>query len=141
MNYFSDSETKVTDTGLPNHPDSQQQANIEYTRLQMNRIREIIGKPVNINSWFRSVEVNNSVGGSKTSSHLSGFAVDFWVKGMTNDQICDSVDSAGIKYDQLIDEFNGKKYWVHVSFDPRMRNQRLVARKENGKMKYIRYVK
>lgn len=136
MNYFTDAETTVTDTGLPNIPDAVQQANIEHTRQQMNRVRTVIGKPMNVNSWFRSVSVNRAVGGSKTSAHLSGYAVDFWVHGLTNEQICDMIDAAGIQYDQLIDEFNGSKYWVHISFDPRMRGQRLIARKVNGKMTY-----
>lgn len=136
MNYFTDAETTATDTGLPNIPDAVQQVNIEHTRQQMNRVRVAIGKPVNVNSWFRSAPVNSAVGGSKTSAHLSGYAVDFWVRGLTNEQICDMINAAEIQYDQLIDEFNGSKYWVHISFDPRMRGQRLIARKVNGKMTY-----
>jgi hypothetical protein len=136
MNYFTDAETTVTDTGLPNIPDAVQQVNIEHTRQQMNRVRVVIGRPMNVNSWFRSSVVNRAVGGSKTSAHLSGYAVDCWVHGLTNEQICDMIDAAGIQYDQLIDEFNGSRYWVHISFDPRMRGQRLIARKVNGKMTY-----
>lgn len=136
MNYFTDAETTVTDTGLPNTPDAVQQVNIEHTRQQMNRVRVTIGRPMNVNSWFRSSSVNRAVGGSKTSAHLSGYAVDFWVRGLTNEQICDMINAAEIQYDQLIDEFNGSKYWVHISFDPRMRGQQLIARKVNGKMTY-----
>lgn len=136
MNYFTDAETIVTNTGLANQPNALQQGNIERTRIQMNRVRKVIGRPVNVNSWFRSPSVNRAIGGSKTSAHLSGYAVDFWCKGLTNEQICNLIDAAGINYDQLIDEYNGVNYWVHISFDPRMRGQRLVARKVNGKMNY-----
>ena len=138
MNYFTDAETTVTDTGLSNQPNTIQQGNIERTRIQMNRVREVIGKPINVNSWFRSPRVNRAVGGSNTSAHLSGFAVDFWVHGLTNEQICDMINAADIHYDQLIDEFNGTRYWVHISFDPRMRGQRLIARKVNSKMNYTK---
>jgi hypothetical protein len=136
MNYFSDTETTITDTGLSNTPSDIQKNNINKARLEMNKIREVLGSPVNVNSWFRSEKVNNTVGGAKTSAHLSGYAIDFWVKGMTNKEICDAIDASGIKYDQLIDEYNGNKYWVHISFDPKMRQQRLIARKVDGKMRF-----
>lgn len=141
LNYFSDKETVVTNTGIDNTPDTNQKANIEYTKAKMNHVREIVGKPVNVNSWFRSKKVNSMVGGSSTSAHLSGYAVDFWVKGMTNQEICDLLDAEGIEYDQLIDEYDGNRYWIHLSFDPKMRRERLIARPVNGKMKYTRYIK
>jgi putative chitinase len=105
----------------------------------MNQIREALGKPINVNSWFRSAKVNAAVGGAKTSGHLTGFAIDCWVKGMTNEEFCDFIDDLGIEYDQMIDEFNGQSYWVHISFDPRARGQRLVARKRGSKMHYTEY--
>jgi Peptidase M15 len=137
LSYFTDAETVVTSTGIPNIPTPQQQYNISFARKKMDEVRRIIGKAVNVNSWFRSPEVNKAVGGSPTSGHLSGFCIDYWVKGLTNQQICDLIDAAGIVYDQLIDEFDGVHYWVHISFDPRNRKQRLIARKKaNGKMHY-----
>ena len=139
LSYFSDAETTVTRTGLPNHPNQQQIWNIAATRQKMDEVRRILGKAVNVNSWFRSPEVNRAVGGAATSAHLTGFAVDCWVKGMTNEEVGNALDKAGIKYDQFIDEFDGSKYWWHISFDPRMRGQRLVARKRNGKMHYKPY--
>ena len=135
MNYFSDKETTVTTSRTPNIPNEQQRANIEVARASMNRVREVVG-PCSINSWFRSAAVNREKGGSPTSGHMLGFCVDFWSKGKTNKEICDIIDKAGIKYDQLIDEYDGSKYWVHISFDPRMRGQRMTARKINGKMHY-----
>ena len=136
LSYFSDAETTVTNTGLPNIPNQQQLWKIATARQKMDEVRRVLGKAVNVNSWFRSPEVNKAVSGSLNSAHLSGFAIDFWVKGMTNKEVGDVLDKAGIKYDQLIDEFNGSTYWVHISFDPRMRGQRLVARKRGGKMHY-----
>lgn len=136
IGYFTDKETAVTTTGLANIPNTEQKANIDIARIKMNKVREVIDKPVNVTSWFRSKEVNAKVGGSSTSSHLTGYAIDFYVRGMTNREICDAIDAAGIKYDQLIDEFDGVRYWVHISFDPKMRNQKLIARKINGKMNY-----
>lgn len=136
MTYFTMQEILKTNTGLPNVPSRQQSENLLYTRDKMDKVREVIGRAVNVNSWFRSPEVNKATGGVPTSGHLTGYCVDFWVKGMTNQEICDLLDKAGIEYDQLIDEFNGSTYWVHISFDPRARGQRLKARKINGKMHY-----
>ncbi len=139
MNYFSDFETTKTNRGLENVPNEEQRANIEVARGKMNQIREALEKVINVNSWFRSEAVNTAVGGAKNSGHLTGFCVDCWVKGMTNEQLCDFIDDLGVEYDQLIDEFNGQTYWVHISFDPRNRGQRLVARKRAGKMHYTEY--
>lgn len=136
MNYFSDAETTVTNKNLQNIPNEEQRRNIEIAKVGMNKVREAIGLPCNVNSWFRSQEVNKAAGGSPASGHTLGFCIDFWVKGLTNKQICDLIDKAGIKYDQLIDEFNGSSYWVHISFDPRMRGHRMIARKIAGKMQY-----
>lgn len=139
LSYFTDAETVKTKSGLPNEPDQRQMWAIAAARQKMDEVRRVLGKPVNVNSWFRSPEVNQAAGGSPTSAHLSGYAIDFWVKGMTNEEICNAIDKAGIKYDQLIDEFRGNTYWVHISFDPKLRGQRLIARLRNGKMHYKPY--
>ena len=97
-------------------------------------LREALGRPIHINSGYRSPEVNKRVGGAVNpdgtpkSQHCFGFAVDITVKGITPKQICNKIDElvkAGkIKgYDQLIEEF-GSTGWCHVSFV--MNNNRMM---------------
>jgi hypothetical protein len=79
------------------------------------RVREIIGRPVIINSGFRCVKLNNAVGGSLTSQHLYAEAIDIRVNGKTSNEIFTILAASDLKYDQLILEKAGNAQWVHVS--------------------------
>ena len=82
-------------------------------------LREKIGKPIIITSGYRNSQVNELVGGAvdkngnPTSQHCKGQAADFIIKGMSVDSIIDFIKKSGIKYDQLINEYN---QWVHISY-------------------------
>ena len=65
-----------------------------------------------INSAYRSPEVNQAVGGVKTSQHCLGCAADIKVPGMTPDQVVRAIIASKLQYDQLIREFDA---WTHVS--------------------------
>lgn len=79
-------------------------------------IRNYIGKPMIINSGYRSVRLNGHplINGKNNSQHLTGQAADFTIKGMTPKQIIEKINASGIEYDQLICEHN---IWVHVSYN------------------------
>jgi putative chitinase len=126
--HFTLNEMTVTSTGLDNQPTPAHLANLKVSAAGMEKVRAALGKPILVNSAYRSAAVNRRVGGVPTSAHCQGYAVDFRVKGMTPLEICRALVAAGIKFDQLIEE-NGR--WVHLSFDPRMRGQVLTMR--NGK--------
>lgn len=79
------------------------------------RVREIIGKPIIINSGFRCVKLNNAVGGSLTSQHLYAEAIDIRVPGKTSSEVFRILSASDLKYDQLILEKSGNAQWVHVS--------------------------
>lgn len=79
------------------------------------RVREIIGKPLIINSGFRCVKLNNAVGGSLTSQHLYAEAIDIRVSGKTSSEVFQILAASDLKYDQLILEKAGNAQWVHVS--------------------------
>lgn len=96
-------------------------------------LRIAIGKPIHVNSGYRSPAVNKKVGGAVNldgtpkSQHCFGFAVDITVRGMTPKQICDKIDElvkqGKIKaYDQLIEEF-GATGWCHVSYVNNKKNR------------------
>ena len=75
--YFQPSEFRVTETGLPNYVEDDL-VNFHLTRLSytLNVLRGLIGRPIKILSGYRSIEVNEAVGGSKLSYHLFGRAAD-----------------------------------------------------------------
>lgn len=143
---FNASEFFVTDTGLNNDPPTMRDyldvmANIKHIALRfLQPLRDHFGLPVTITSGYRSPEVNKAVGGSKTSQHTKGEAVDFVVKGKTNEEIIDAIHHLGLPYDQLIDEQLNSK-WIHVSLKfVGNRKEHLTARKHpvTGKTVYAR---
>jgi len=107
-------------------------------------IREHFGKPILISSGYRSAELNKAIGGSLSSQHSSGEAIDIDMDGtdITNKQIFDYIKD-NLTFDQMIAEFpkQGNPDWVHVSFaaNRSQRKQILVAKKVNGKTTYIPY--
>ncbi|MCM1003594.1 MAG: D-Ala-D-Ala carboxypeptidase family metallohydrolase [Candidatus Gastranaerophilales bacterium] len=75
-------------------------------------IRNYIGKPMVINSGFRTPVLNNMVGGVANSQHIQGYAADFVIQGLTIDEIIQKIKASGVEYDQLIHEGS----WVHISY-------------------------
>jgi hypothetical protein len=109
-------------------------------------IREHFGKPIIISSGYRSAELNKAIGGSLSSQHSSGEAIDIDMDGtdITNKQIFDYIKD-NLNFDQMIWEFgtDTNPDWVHVSFaaNRSQRKQILVAKKVNGKTTYTPYSK
>ena len=89
------------------------------------------GRPVMVNSAFRSKQVNDAVGSKDTSQHRIGCAVDIRVPKLTPDEVVRIIIAAGLPYDQVIREFNA---WTHVSIpntpDAKPRNQALIIDKQ-----------
>ena len=85
----------------------------------LERIREIFGKPILINSGYRSPEHNAAVGGVKNSYHTKGMAADIRPDSLTDlkrlYEICDAVNhSGGVgKYKTFVhvDTRNGRARW------------------------------
>jgi hypothetical protein len=108
------------------------------------KIREHFGVPIHISSGYRSKELNKAVGGSATSQHCSGEAIDIDMdgsaNGVTNAQVFNFIKD-NIEFDQLIWEFGSDTNpdWVHVSYEStgKQRKQILKAVKSSGKTAYI----
>ena len=97
-------------------------------------LRSAIKKPIHINSGFRNVRINKGIGGSATSQHCKGEAVDIIVSGLTVEQVFQKIISLNLPFDQLIQEFDA---WVHVSHKSGTnRRQILRATKVKGKTIY-----
>lgn len=109
---------------IDNQPSDEELLNISIAALGMEEVRKLLKDlPITVTSWFRNPIVNAGIGGSKTSSHMKGFAVDFVCpKFGTPLEICIKLRDSGLKFDQLIEEGT----WVHISFDPKMRQQLLT---------------
>lgn len=119
--------------GLDNTPNADQIQNLNSLAGALERVRDIVGGPLHIHSAFRSLKVNAAVGGSKNSAHLDGLAADFTCPAFgTPKEICIEIAASGLAFDQLIHEGS----WVHLSVDPRYRQQVLTANFSNGKATY-----
>lgn len=133
--------------GLSNKPNIQHEANLKESVINLwQPARDILDKPMIINSGYRSPEVNRAVGGSKTSAHSIGFAIDFVSPSFGNtrmiaDKLSKEFKSKGIKFDQLILEFpDSMSSWIHLGYKNgrgQQRQQLLTAKKVNGRTQYL----
>lgn len=83
----------------------------------LDPLRAMIGRPIIITSGYRSRRINELVGGSKTSQHLTGKAADFHVRGFTPQQMNVVYQTIQMlfDFDQLI--FYPSKNIIHVSWN------------------------
>jgi hypothetical protein len=127
------SETAIR-MDINNQPNEQQLENMVTVARNMEKIRDVLGgKGIRVNSWLRLPEVNVAVGGSKVSSHMDGWAVDFTCASFGDPYaVCKAIEASGIKFDQMIHEFGR---WTHISFAPQMRQQALTIFKPDNKYK------
>lgn len=105
---------------IDNTPNEVKLLNLKYMAEQLEIIREKYGKPMYISSGYRSKELNRLVGGSKSSYHLLGLAVDIDNGSRElNRELFDIVLSNinELPIDELVNEYNFD--WVHVSFTPK----------------------
>ena len=104
-------------------------------------LREWVGGPIKINSFFRSPELNKAIGGSTTSQHCKGQAMDIddTFGKATNAEMYHWIKE-NLDFDQMIWEFGNddNPNWVHISYvsEEDNRNRCLKAYKENKKTKY-----
>jgi putative chitinase len=98
---------------LDNTPNETEQANIQRLAEFLEAVKTLLGgKPIMVNSAFRSKAVNDAVGSKDTSQHRIGCAADIRVPGMTPDQVVRAIIASDLGFDQVIREFNA---WTHVS--------------------------
>ena len=112
--HFSLEELTTTDhRQFDNTPNPDELANLNRLAKFLEQVKTVLGgKPVMINSAFRSAQVNAAVGSKDTSQHRIGCAADIRVPGMNPDEVVKAVMAAGLGYDQIIREFDR---WTHIS--------------------------
>lgn len=128
--------------GIDNTPTEEHLANMKYVCEKiLEPARAHFGKPVTVNSCYRGPALNKAIGGSSSSQHMKGEAVDFEIKGVTNKILADWV-SENVEFDQVILEFynpaeGANSGWVHASVKKTgNRKQKLVAMKDGTKTVY-----
>ena len=112
--HFTLEELTITDhRQFDNTPNETERTNLVRLAGLLELVKVAIGgKPVMVNSAFRSKKVNDAVGSKDTSQHRVGCAADIRVPGMTPDAVVKAVIAAKLPFDQLIREFDR---WTHIS--------------------------
>jgi len=116
--------TTTSHRQFDNTPNDAELANLQKLAEFLEEVKALLdGKPIMINSAFRSKAVNDSVGSKDTSQHRLGYAADIRVPGMTPDQVVRAIIDSSLQFDQVIREFDA---WTHISISPSPRRQALI---------------
>lgn len=129
MRYFTLSELTKSSTAtrykINNIPNKEQEQNlIALVENILDPLRKVFGRPIIVTSGFRSKRLNDIIGGSKTSQHMTGQAVDIRTVKDTkeeNKKLFQLIQKLDLPFDQLIDENDYD--WIHVSYSPNNRKQ------------------
>jgi len=119
-----------------NEPNESETANLKRLAGFLEQIKALLGgKPIMVNSAFRSKAVNDAVGSKDSSQHRVGCAADLRVPGMTPDEVVKAIIGSGLPFDQVIREFDR---WTHISVPntPEMtpRRQALIIDKQGTRL-------
>ena len=137
---------ELTDTShreFDNTPNEAERANLERLALFLEQVKEVLGgKPIMVNSAFRSKQVNDAVGSKDSSQHRIGCAADIRVPGMNPDEVTKAIIASGLPYDQIIREFYNPEAkaggWTHISVpntkDMTPRRQALIIDKSGTRV-------
>lgn len=135
----------ATRLGIDNTPDQSKLMAIAYVMEHVvDKVKDKF-PAVDISSFFRNEELNKAVGGSSTSQHCKGEAVDLDSPGNKDNLAVFNFIKDNMVFDQLLLEFpdaNGVPSWVHVSIvdpavDSNRRNRQQILVKLRGK--YLPY--
>ena len=123
--HFTLAELTHTDhRSLDNTPNDAERANLQRLAEFLELVKVALGgKPIMVNSAFRSKAVNDAVGSKDTSQHRVGRAADIRVPGMTPDKVVRALIATQLPYDQIIREYDA---WTHISIADKPRRQALI---------------
>ena len=123
--HFTLAELTHTDhRSLDNTPNDAERANLQRLAEFLELVKVALGgKPIMVNSAFRSKAVNDAVGSKDTSQHRVGRAADIRVPGMTPDKVVRALIATQLPFDQIIREFDA---WTHISISDKPRRQALI---------------
>jgi hypothetical protein len=112
--HFSLEELTHTDhREFSNEPNETERTNLVRLAIFLEQVKELLGgKPIMVNSAFRSKAVNDAVGSKDSSQHRVGCASDIRVPGMTPNEVVQAIIASDLPFDQCIREFDR---WTHLS--------------------------
>lgn len=126
-NFTLEELTHTDHRELSNEPNATETENLKRLADLLEQVKTILGgKPIMVNSAFRSKAVNDAVGSKDTSQHRTGNAADIRVPGMTPDEVVRAVLASDIAFDQIIREFDR---WTHISWSNTPRRNALIIDK------------
>jgi hypothetical protein len=131
--HFSLEELTHTDhREYDNTPNDAELENLKRLAEFLEEVKQTLGgRPIMVNSAFRSKQVNDAVGSKDSSQHRIGCAVDIRVPELTPDQVVRTVIASSLAYDQVIREFDR---WTHISIpntpEAKPRKQALIIDKQ-----------
>ncbi len=121
--YFSSEEATTSVTALVNRihnqPSYEEWDTIKIVAAKMDKVREFLGNPIHVNSWFRCRALNDILSKVPHSQHIKGEAVDFICPGFGDTtEIFNALlpKLEEFEIDQLILEGSGTRSWIHISF-------------------------
>ena len=118
--HFSLEELTITNhREFDNTPNDAELENLKRMAEFLEEVRALLGKPLLINSCYRSEQINNLVGSKSTSQHRLGCATDFRVNGMTPNEVVKAIIASDLNFDQIIREFDR---WTHISIPNSIHN-------------------
>lgn len=135
----------ATKLGIDNIPEQEHLDNLQVVIDEIAQpLRDHFGKPVRINSGYRSPALNEAIGGSKKSQHSKGEALDLEIDGVSNMEVAGWI-TENCDYDQVILEFYNpaegpNSGWVHASCKADLsqnRERNLIALKDGNKTVYL----
>ncbi len=110
--------------GIDNTPPPELIPNLRRLARGLDRIRLLLGHPLDISSGYRSPALNEAVGGARRSQHSQGLAADFTCPGFGPPlAVARTLRESGIAFDTVIYEF---EEWIHVSFTAAPRRRLLT---------------
>jgi zinc D-Ala-D-Ala carboxypeptidase len=133
--HISYKEATFSDTAkhlkISNKPKEEHIENMELLAEKVfEPLREWVGHPIKVNSFYRSEKLNQRIGGALSSAHVSGQAIDITsLGGKTNLEMFHYIKD-NLDFDQLIWEFGAEPIWLHVSYKQKNRKQVLVTKRK-----------
>ena len=112
-NFTLEELTHTDHREFSNEPNESEKANLMRLAVFLEQVKELLGgKPIMVNSAFRSKQVNDAVGSKDSSAHRTGNAADIRVPSLTPDEVVKLVIASNLQYDQVIREFDR---WTHIA--------------------------
>lgn len=134
LDEFTISQT-ASRLGIDNTPGLETVSNLKYVAENLEIVRGILGVPILISSGYRAPAVNKAVGGSLTSQHMTGKAVDFTAPSFGTPLDIVNRLSTLAEFDQMILEFNK---WVHISFTKNQPRKQILVTDNFGTRAFVK---